>query len=518
MTLPLKNFMASLPDQILSKLRPHQVKPVEHLLGVLGRHQSAVDASGTGTGKTWVAAAVIAVLRLPALVVTPFIAQTEWRNVLTAFGDDSAIINYEKLRTGNTAYGTWQHEDAPTEFWKCQCCQRRFSDIRFAEQEPCYTNRRGIHCLEFHKQKAARGRFTFHPGVKFLVADEVHRANGIGTQNAEFLIAAKRQGIKLLGLSATLGESPEKFRALGYTLDLHNLTPGNLRMERGGAISQKPGFYEFCARYGCRRDIQLGPGLHWYVGEEKQRQAMAHIHSQIFPARGVRVRAEDIPGFPERDISAELYDIEKPGLVDRLYADMREALEVLDARATQDVNPDSPLTRILRAHQKVELLKVPVALELSADLLTKGYSVGFFVNYQATVDVLCARLNTSCRVDGTPAGVKYREQNVASFQANRERRIVLNSRAGGICLNLQDLDGGHPRAGLVFPGFDIVTMQQLCGRFQRSGGKSRCLYRVMFAAHSVEENMYRAWRAKSSNLDALNDADLSPFGIPLTKI
>ena len=87
MTLPLKNFMASLPDQILSKLRPHQVKPVEHLLGVLGRHQSAVDASGTGTGKTWVAAAVIAVLRLPALVVTPFIAQTEWRNVLTAFGD-----------------------------------------------------------------------------------------------------------------------------------------------------------------------------------------------------------------------------------------------------------------------------------------------------------------------------------------------------------------------------------------------------------------------------------------------
>jgi hypothetical protein len=242
---------------------------------------------------------------------------------------------------------------------------------------------------------------------------------------------------------------------------------------------------------------------------------MLELRSKIIPARGVRVRCEDIPGFPACDIQAELYDVESPQEIDRLHAEVQEALGLLTAKAATDQAPDSPLTRILRGRQRIELLKVPIAEELGGDLLQKGFSVVFFVNFRQTIEELAKRFPDAPVIDGTPDSVKCRDVSVARFQRNECQALIVNNAAGGVCLSMQDLDGEHPRMGLVMPSFSATEMIQVFGRLPRDGGKSTAHYRVLFADTMIERGMHRAVKAKVGNIETLNDADLQGIKLML---
>lgn len=475
----------------VDKLRPHQIAPVERLTAILRTVNSAVDLSDTGTGKTFVACAVAKALSLPTLVVAPKIALTAWQRAAEHFEDSLSVVNYEALRTGRTPYGTWDYNPpvgfVREEFFVCQCCQQR---VDFDNYRPCYCHPIGVHCLITKKKSWKYGKFNFHPGVRFAIFDEVHRCGEVDSLNAEMLLAINRQSKKFLGLSATAATTPMKMNGLGAVLGLH----------RGGSD-----FYSWARRHGCRKD--LSGHFRWMLGEAEQAAMMGRIRERIME-RGVRVRCDDIPGFPERDIVAECYDLDGAGQIDKLYAEMAAPLQALAERSELDA--DSPLTQILRARQKVELLKVPVAVELAQDYLAKGYSIALFVNFKQTLDELRARLNCNCFIDGSPDGVKRRQDNIDAYQVNAERTIVVNNEAGGICVSLQDLTGEAPRVGIVFPSYSAVTMRQVFGRLHRDGGKSKCHYRVLFAAKTVETKIQRALTAKLNNLDALNDGDLAP--------
>jgi hypothetical protein len=498
----------------MGELRPHQIEPHNRLKEILAVHGSAVDKSGTGTGKTYVAAAVAAGSHLPTLIVHPKVAYSTWGRAADHFGERFSQINYELLRAGNTPFGRWSGGPPKREFFfKCQCCQKVVS---LENPEPCYTHPEGIHCIERKSKPHRYGHFIFAPEVKQVVFDEVHRCGGMDSLNAEMLIAAKRQRLRVLALSATIACSPLQMRALGYLLDLHGLdhdvilTPSN-----GHPLQQRsirPNFYRWLSHYGYRKDPAFH-GWKWLVSEAEQREVMLQLHNLIVPARGVRVRCEDIPGFPSCDIQAELYDIDKPEEMNRLYAEVREALGLLSARAAEDVAPDSPLTRILRARQRIELLKTPIAEELGRDYLDKGFSVVFFVNFRQTIDELCKRFPDAPVIDGTPDSVRTRNQSVEKFQANQCSALIVNNEAGGVCLSMQDLDGSHPRVGLVMPNYSATSMRQVFGRLPRDGGKSKVHYRILFADNTDERPIHRALRLKLNNLDTLNDADLMPVNL-----
>jgi hypothetical protein len=272
-------------------------------------------------------------------------------------------------------------------------------------------------------------------------------------------------------------------------------------------------FYNWAGRNGIGK-LPGMLGFRWVCGEEKQREIMARIRGQIIPARGVRITAEEIPGFPEVDVQAELYDLEGSGKLERAYEEMAEALEELKSAAADDVSPDHPLSRILRARQEIEILKVPLAEELARDYLAKGYSVGIFVNYSQTLAELRRRLACDNYIDGTQTGKpEVRQACIDRFMSNEDRLTIVNSEAGGVSVSLHDIHGGHPRVGLVMPDYSARRMLQVFGRFPRVGGKTRSLYRVLLAANTVEESVHRAFRRRAGNLEALNDADLSPDGV-----
>lgn len=490
-------------------LREHQKEPFRQLRAILANYGSGVDESGTGTGKTYVAAAVAADSGLPTLVVHPKVAHSTWSRAADLFDEKFSQVGYELLRAGNTPFGKWSGGSGRRRiYYKCQCCQR---EIDLEQWQPCYVHPQGIHCLETKTRPHDYGQFEFHPAVRQIIFDEVHRCGGRDSLNADMLIAAKRQNIRVLGLSATLASGVLQMRALGYLLDLHGLDRDIVIRRAASPLapcSIRPNFYKWASHYGCRRDPRFR-GWKWLLGESAQREVMLELRQQIIPARGVRVQCEDIPGFPKCDIQAELYDVEHPEEIDRLYAEVQEALGILSARAENDKAPDSPLTRILRGRQRIELLKVPIAEELGQDYLEKGFSVVFFVNFRQTIDELCKRFPDAPVVDGTPESVKQRDASVAKFQRNDCQALIVNNQAGGVCLSMQDLDGFHPRVGLVFPSFSATDMIQVCGRLPRDGGKSTAHYRFLFANTEIEKRMHRAVRSKQHNIEALNDADLS---------
>lgn len=486
-----------IPGAVLEKLHPWQRAPAQHLFDLLQAGQNCVDASDCGVGKTYTAAAIAAASQWPTLVIVPKIACAQWEQAAAHFGDTLSVIGYEKIRTGRTPFGTWEYlptGDEDREYWVCQCCQLRVS---LENMQPCYCHPRGWHCLIRKKSAWNYGQFSFSPAIKFLVMDEVQRAGGLDSLNSDMLIAAKRQGLRVLGLSATLASTPIQMKAIGYAL---------------GLFSHPRNFPRWARKYGVRFD-QAFHGLKWFAGEEQQSQIMASIRDEIIPTRGARVSTDDIPDFPEVDIAAELYSLEEADQVNDIYAQMAEAIAKLDERITLDT--ETPLTILLRAQQRVELLKIPIACELVSKYQEAGFSIGIFCNFRQTIDELRVRLKCDCVIDGSAEGVKHRQQNIDAFQLHQSRLILVNSAAGGVALSLPDLEGLHPRGGLVFPSYSATVLKQVFGRFPRASSKSKSFYKVILAAKTGDVAIHRALRAKMNNLDALNDADLLPNNLTI---
>lgn len=438
--------------------------------------------------------AVANALQLPTLVVAPKIAESSWKRAAEHFGDIISFCGYEKLRTGRTDFGRWENQvevfHGRREYLFCTTCQQKIDIL-----PRCYAHANGIHCVEVRKEPLVYGKFNFHPGIKLIIFDEAHRCGGMRSLNAELLIAAKRQGIKTLCLTATPACNPLQMRALGYSLGLH----GD-KLEPVVNGRQLPNFFTWARRYGVRKHPDFR-GLHWMLGADKQLEIMAKIRDEIIPAKGVRVTTDSIPDFPGRNIITELYDIpESVKQIDALYESMGDG--VLE------------ITRILYARREIERLKIPVCLELASDYMEKGCSVVFFVNFRSTIDELKKHLKCP-HIDGSVTGAA-RDLIIGAFQRNHIRQLIVNNDAGGICISLQDLQGDAPRVGLVFPGFSATSMRQVFGRLARDGGKSDAIYRVILAAGvKVDQKVHRLLSRKLNNLDALVDSDLWPDNLKI---
>jgi hypothetical protein len=269
-------------------------------------------------------------------------------------------------------------------------------------------------------------------------------------------------------------------------------------------------YYDWSRQFGCGKIDGLA-GWHWAVGKEKRLVAMTKLN-ELLMERGVRVRTGDIPGFPERTLNAELYDLDDYGGVDALYAEMEEAMKAIAQRREGYKDSEAALSKVLNANQQLELLKVPILVELAQDKVAKGHSVGIFIKYQRTMDELSKRLKTKCIIDGKHTG-KRREKNIAAFQADEERVILVNAEAGGVAVNLQDLHGNHPRSGLTVPNVGARTFKQLIGRFHRDGALTPCFYTVVLIARTDEVKTFSSLQTGLQHIDTLNDGHFLPFGV-----
>ncbi len=426
-------------------LFPYQVRTAGQLCASLLKHGAALDGSDAGTGKTYHGAATAREFGAVAAVVCPRKGRGKWRRLLQEYGVPVHFV------------AGWE-----------ECKGSRFKFGSFSKQ----------------------GEYTWKiPLDKTLIIfDEAHRAKGERTQNAQLVVAAKRQGYKVLAATATSGITPRDFRALGYLLGVHHLFD----------------FDFWSAAYDCYRD----PLDEWDVADSVS--AMKKLNKDIFPSRGGRVAIADLGDeFPETQVTADLYEIEAPEVQNEAYEKLLQEI----ARLKEEKKGGAlfaSLSLRQKYHQQAELLKVPVIAELANDYINSGMSVAIFVNFNETREALCAAL-VCPSIHGGQIGAKgdaERETVLADFQADRNRCLVLNMQAGGDLIDLHDLHGNFPRVALIAPTDNPITLKQVLGRVRRKGGKTKSLQRIIYAAGTVEESICYNLSKKLASMDAFNDGDL----------
>ena len=424
--------------------RPYQESSIRDLTNAFKRYPAALDASDTGTGKTYVAAFLANILGYRPAVICPKTIIPVWREVLTSVGLDPLFVtNYEKIRRPGE-FGQWAI-------------------------------------------KGKQWQWNLPEGT-LLIFDEVHRCKAQKTVNSMLLTATKRcRGIKTLMLSATAADSPVDMRATGYVLGLHNLH----------------GFASWCKDRGCKMGFR---GLEFKGTDED----MVNLHLDMFPKHGVRLRKSHLPGFPKEQVSTVALDLDAKAA--SRFRRVEKVLEKIDAKREED--EESAAVEELRLRQEVEILKVPLLVDRTTDLLEEGNSVALFVNYRDTVDTLSSEIISKMGEGSYVSmimggqGDAARQGAIEMFQDNSARVCVAQIDTGGVGVSLHDLTGDYPRVTLVCPGYSANSLRQALGRTPRDGAKSKCVQNIIFAAGTVEEKVKRRVDAKLHRLDLLNDGDL----------
>src|SRR5581483_4208838 len=82
----------------MDKLLDYQIEHVKSLKKTIQSHQRALDASDTGTGKTYTSIALCIELGLKPLIICPTSVMSNWKNVLHYFkAPYYGITNYESM-------------------------------------------------------------------------------------------------------------------------------------------------------------------------------------------------------------------------------------------------------------------------------------------------------------------------------------------------------------------------------------------------------------------------------------
>lgn len=415
---------------------------VAHHVRLLRERGASAEASVAGFGKTFVASFVARELAHPMVVICPKVVIPHWVRAAQATGAPVRVIsNYEQHKLGKTQCGGWEI-------------------------------------------KNRRWRWNV-PKPTLLVFDEAHYCKTRTSQNAKLMVAAKRQGIPTLIMSATLAQDPTDLFAAGYLLGLHS----------GDHFE----WQAWQARFGVIRN-----GFDFAFDPRHDPTALKRLNSELFPSRGHRKTYAEIPGFP--DATTDVRElVGKPETLERMEAAWARTAELESLRETA-VNG---AVERLRARQLAELAKVPAIVELAKDLMASGLSVPIFLNFHDSIDAVAAELDVA-KIDGR-VGDAARTVAIDAFQQDRLRCLVLQTGAGGVGISLHDTHGNHPRHSLISPPENARDLVQALGRNRRTGQKTPAFRSILTLANSIERRVKAAVERKANQIEEINDGDLDPL-------
>ncbi len=466
MSNTILNNVTKLDGTISEKLFPYQIDHTLNLIHILKNNINALDTSDTGTGKTYTAIAVCSQLKMIPIIICPKSVISSWKKVCAIFKlTPLMIVNYENIKNGKYyVNGVSQ---------KCPYIKiiNNKSNGKVTTEYKWILNNKNI----------------------IFIFDEVHRCFNLNTFNGKLLYYAKNEQKNMLLLSATIADNPEKFKLFFYILNF--IEPKNV-------IENNISFNQY-----------MNIMHRWLIRDSKP---MIRIHNMLYPNRSSRMRI-DVLGdlFPKTQIIAQPYTIEinRQKQIEKEYKNISLQMELLKKKNHSNKNM---LSLLMRSHQKIELLKIPIFVELANDFIENKISVVIFVNFTQTLLTLSKMLHTDCLIYGEQT-LDARDSNIDKFQTNKSKIIICNIKAGGIGISLDDQIGDHPRASLISPTWDAVVLIQALGRIHRAGSKSKSLQRIIYTANTVEEQIAEKLQKKLRDINSLNNGDVDLTNITFEK-
>lgn len=413
--------------------------------------RNTLDTSDAGTGKTVVAAHLALELNRPVAVISPKAVLTSWSRELEDAGVEPVfVINYEKIRGGRTEW----------------------------------LKKTGKKIMRWHL-----------PPNTLVLVDEIHKAKGPYTLNAQLVISLVQQGFSVHGMSATAAEDPTEMRALGFMLGLHSLNKAV--RDPNGVVAQRS-FFGWMQRNGCKQD-------YWGQWKLDNPAKLVGVREAMYGVTTCRLTVDDLPdAFKENRIFVEPVQFRDAAKIKKAYKDLgitpAIVKEYIEFGTVTD--NDYVITNILKARQLAESFKVPELVEMAEDLMLEGLSVVIFVNFRDTVEALCQRLQCP-RIEG---GQKSDRQEVMDdFRNDKHHVIVVNTSAGGTGVSLHDVNGQRPRVSLISPAFSAKEHVQVLGRIHRNGMKTNALQKILVASGSIEEVVMSSVERRLKNLKTMQN-------------
>jgi hypothetical protein len=449
-------------DGLLEPQKIHSTK----LLNSLHLNGFAFDASPTGTGKTYCASWIAKNYGSSVVVICPKSVQKNWFDTLKSFGIDNPIVmTFERLVRGNTNYYTYDMS--------------------------VYLNR-----TNWWKSLGITVNF---PNNSLVILDEVHKCKGQKSLSGECLVAIKNAGHKLLMLSASAATNVTEMKAFGYATLLHS----------------GYGFYDFCKDNGVAFN-RFGLGT-WDANLKKCKEGMVRIHNTLFDTLGCanRMNRKDFGNiFPDNQVIADGFDLgSNTAKLQSVYNEMEYELMNLDESSME--YSEHHFAIIMKARRQSEILKVPAMVSWIEDMYDEGVSPVVFINFRETLEAIEKRLN-SAKYSGKIAKIvggqtqKQRDNEIEQFQSDIKRICLVMVAAGSASVSLHDLNGNYPRHTLINPSYSAINTLQALGRCHRANGKTPVVQRFFFAnGVEIEEKMRKRVNLRLTNLDSLNDGDLS---------
>jgi superfamily II DNA or RNA helicase len=459
-----------------------QVDHAKRLLDSLYLNGVAADLSETGCGKTYVATWIAKQMNVPVTVICPKGVIPVWQRILNSVGIkvnsalngkavafdgycNNHIVNYEQLIRGT----------------KCN------------------------HLLEFNTNTFMRSSvWDANCGIKIkipknslVIMDELHRCKGGSSLTSVIPIRFKREGYKVLMMSATAATMPTEMKAFGYVTNLHSGYTFKSWLDSVGDIVQ--------TRFGEQLDL----------ASTRSQEGMRSIHDHLFNVQQLASRLTRLQMkalFPDNRVFAECVDMgSNTTKIKQVYELMESEIARLDKDASE--YSSHVFAQMVRARRMAEVLKVPTMIEMVNEWYRENISPVVFVNFTETIEALKTRLEL---LYGDEVGVimggqstKKRQSIIDAFQEDRKRIMLVNMAAGNEGIGLHDLNGKYSRGAILNPSFSAIHLSQALGRIHRAEGKTPCIQKIMFAAGTIEERCCERVQAKINNLDMLNDGDLT---------
>lgn len=445
------------------ELYEYQHDHTKLLIAAITEHNTVIDASDTGTGKTHCSIIAAKNINYNIVVICPKSVIPSWRRAGELHGyniTDSGssfrskkksikskfwmfVSNYEQFKNGNTPFLNvgYDTEDKPVYEWD-------------------------------------------FPGETLLIVDECHRAKNHKTQNSKMLYAGFRENIPMFLLSATLIDRVIYMYTVGFLTGLYSS-----HMEFKQWVKNR------------QFDVRNNPDT-TNKHQSIQDSCLKALHKHIFPIRGSRMSVAQLGKlFPENLIIYEPCVIGSENKeIQKIYRKMIKRIEkIMEAKGSSQCM----LTVLIRARQAAELMKVAIIAELVEDAIEEGKSAVVFMNFNDSIEQLAVTLKTDCVITGD--NPEDRQQLIDKFQRNESRVIICNSAAGGEGISLHDTDGKYPRISFIVPSWSAMATKQCLGRIARAGAKSKCIQKILYCSDSIEETVVELIKQKISNINMIND-------------
>lgn len=461
--------------EIRNKLLTYQVQHTESLIESLKNNGRALDASDTGTGKTYTAIAVAKMLGLKPFIICPKSVIQTWSDVLDFYDCPYyGISNYELIQNCRH-YETWGSEKST-----CSFVTREQKDVKPKKKEDIKLKDVLDRIKETQtgkNKKKKKIKYVYKwdfPKDVLVIMDEAHRCKNKKTNTSSILISISQGQCKILMLSATIADKPITFEVCGYVLGIFS----NIRN----------------AKYWLKR----------YCGE-----SMKPVFEKLYPKYASRMKISNLGNlFPENTIKCECIHMENAKEIAEQYKIIEDAV----AQIQKDEEGAGGIGAIMKARMKVEQLKIPTILNKSREYLKQGFSVSIFVNFTGTLLTLSEELDTNCVIYGEQT-IEDRFSNIKRFNNNESNIIICNIKAGGVGISLHDTNGEHPRVSLISPTWSAQDLLQALGRIHRANGKTDTIQEIIFCKDTVESYICQNVRSKIQNIADINDGNLNSYNI-----